>query len=286
MKVGSLFSGIGGMDLGLERAGFSIVWQCESDDFCRSILSRHFPDTQCFQDVRSVTHERAGSVDLVCGGFPCQDISVAGNGDGLSGQRSGLWFEMLRIVRELRPDWVLVENVPRLRTLGSDVVLEGLEALDYSCWPLVVGADDAGALHERKRAWIVGALRLRKLVVPDSHDARVRVPVSGGEFVANRPVSISVSDAGSSRREEQRRTSAEDEEQRIAVLGSRWPDRAAVRRGVDGFSGWMDGASEPDGGSLLMRVARLRALGNACVPQVVELIGRAILQAAVIRGAA
>lgn len=132
---------------------------CEIEPACRFWLRQHWPDEPIFEDVRALTGEvvleRCGAVDLVAGGFPCQDISSAGKGAGIEGERSGLWFELLRIVREVRPRWVLVENVPALRTRGADVVLAGLEAEGYACWPVVVGADDAGAPHRRKRVWIV-----------------------------------------------------------------------------------------------------------------------------------
>jgi site-specific DNA-cytosine methylase len=156
MKVLDLFSGIGGFALGLERAGFSTAAFCELDTFCREWLAQNWPGVPIYPDVRELHGESVGHVDLVAGGFPCQDISAAGNGAGLDGDRSGLWFEMLRIVREVRSRWVLVENVPALRTRGIDVVLQGLEESGYTCWPFVVGADDAGAPHRRKRVWIIG----------------------------------------------------------------------------------------------------------------------------------
>ena len=163
MRVLSLFSGVGLHDLGLERAGFQIAAQVENDPFCRAVLTTHWPEVPRFDDVRTVSADAfrsagVGRVELVTGGFPCQDISVAGKGAGLDGARSGLWHEMRRIVCEVRPDWVLAENVPRLRTLGADQVLADLDALGYSCWPLVVGAVHAGAPHRRLRVWIVAHL--------------------------------------------------------------------------------------------------------------------------------
>ena len=152
---GSLFAGIGGIDLGLERAGWEARWQVEIDDFAASVLARHWPDVPRHRDVREVGKHNLEPVDLIAGGFPCQDISVAGKGAGLDGERSGLWFEHLRIVQELRPTWVLAENVPALRTRGADTVLDGLAAAGYSCWPLVVGARHVGAPHRRDRVWIV-----------------------------------------------------------------------------------------------------------------------------------
>ena len=116
MNVGSLFAGIGGFDLGFERAGMRVAWQVELDPYCRAVLARHFPDAARFEDVCEVGARNLAPVDLICGGFPCQDLSPAGRGAGIDGARSGLWAEFARIVRELRPRYVVVENVPALLT--------------------------------------------------------------------------------------------------------------------------------------------------------------------------
>lgn len=158
MKYLSLFTGIGGMDLGLDRAGMTCIGQVEIDPYCRAVLARHWPDVKRMEDVRDVTAESFERPDLICGGFPCQDISVAGKGAGLTGARSGLWYEMLRVIRASRPRWVLAENVPALRTRGADAVLDDLEGAGYTCWPLVVGAEHVGAPHRRHWVFIVGHL--------------------------------------------------------------------------------------------------------------------------------
>lgn len=158
MRALSLFSGIGLHDLGLCRAGWEIAAQVEIESYSRAVLTKHWPEVPKFADVRAVgATELAGigPVDLVTGGFPCQDISAAGRGAGLEGAKSGLWFEMRRIIELARPAWVLIENVPALKTRGADVVLSGLEALGYAVRPLVVGAWAAGAPHRRNRVWIV-----------------------------------------------------------------------------------------------------------------------------------
>jgi site-specific DNA-cytosine methylase len=129
-----------------------------------------------FPDVRRLDGgalERLGRIDLIAGGFPCQDISLAGNGAGLDGDRSGLWHEMRRVVGIVRPDWVLVENVPALRTRGADVVLDGLATEGYAAWPFVVGALHAGAEHRRLRVWIIAARRA--LVADGNGDGRERL---------------------------------------------------------------------------------------------------------------
>ena len=160
MNVLDLFSGIGGFALGLGRAGFTTTAFCEADPFARDVLQRHWPQIPCYPDIRGLSAARlqADGVPpphLVCGGFPCQDISAAGAGAGLGGSRSGLWWEMLRLVQECRPDWVLVENVPALRIRGADRVLAGLETAGYACWPMLVGAAHAGAPHRRQRVFIL-----------------------------------------------------------------------------------------------------------------------------------
>ena len=121
MKVGSLFSGIGGFELGLEMAGFETAYQVEIDPFCKKILERHWPGVERFGDIREI--ENFPKTDLICGGFPCQDVSIAGRGSGLSGERSRLWVEALRAVRMVRPKFVLLENVAALLNRGLSTIL-------------------------------------------------------------------------------------------------------------------------------------------------------------------
>jgi DNA (cytosine-5)-methyltransferase 1 len=163
LNVGSLFAGIGGFDLGLETAGFEICWQVEIDRHCRAVLERRFPRARRFEDVRTVGADTLDPVDVICGGFPCQDLSNAGKGAGIDGARSGLWSEFARIVRELRPRYVLVENVPALLTgkgkrwdrapIGR--VLGDLAEIGYDAEWSVLSAREFGAPHLRKRVWIV-----------------------------------------------------------------------------------------------------------------------------------
>lgn len=158
MKFISLFSGIGGIDLGLEWAGMQCIRQVEIDPFCLAVLEKHWPNVPKYNDVTTFNATGyLGNIDAVAGGFPCQDISVAGKGKGLQGERSGLWREFNRIIGECGPRWVLIENVPALRSRGADVVLSDLEKLGYSAWPCVVGAWAVGAPHKRDRVWIVAS---------------------------------------------------------------------------------------------------------------------------------
>jgi len=154
--VGSLFSGIGGLERGL---GYPVAWHVEQSKFCRRILAKHWPDAASFDDVREVGARNLAPVDVLCGGFPCQDISVAGLGAGLAGAKSGLWFEMLRIITEMRPRYVVAENVAALKGRGLDVVLAGLYDAGYLTAWSIVGASDVGAPHRRKRLWIVASRR-------------------------------------------------------------------------------------------------------------------------------
>ena len=161
MKVGSLFSGIGGFDLGLERAGMEVRWQCEIDTAAQSVLRRHWPDAVLYDDVTTLGGD-VERVDLIAGGFPCQDLSVAGRRAGLAGKRSGLFYEFMRVVDEIAPAWVLIENVPGLlssnggRDMGA--VLGTLGELGYGWAYRVLDAQYFGVAQRRRRVFIVGCL--------------------------------------------------------------------------------------------------------------------------------
>ena len=156
MRIGSLFSGAGGLELGLEWAGVGhTVWQVEFNPFCRDVLAKHWPDVQRFNDVREVGAHNLEPVDVICGGFPCQDISYAGKGAGLAGARSGLWYEFARIVGELGPRYVVVENVAALATRGLDQVLGTLSDLGYDAEWETLSARQVGAPHLRKRIFLI-----------------------------------------------------------------------------------------------------------------------------------
>ena len=162
MKFGSLFSGIGGFDLALERAGWECAWQCEIDKKASDILARHWPETPRYDDITKLDGRGLAPVDLICGGFPCQDLSVAGNRAGLAGERSGLWHEFRRIIAEVAPRWVLVENVPGLLSSNKgrdlNVILQGLEELGYGWAYRVLDAQYFGVAQRRRRVFIVGHL--------------------------------------------------------------------------------------------------------------------------------
>jgi DNA (cytosine-5)-methyltransferase 1 len=152
VRVGSLFTGIGGLDLGLERAGIEIAWQCEIDPYCQQVLHKHWPEVKLYGDIRTVVDPEP--VDLICGGFPCQPFSVAGKQRGKEDDRF-LWPEMFRVIEAVRPTWVLGENVPGIINLALDDVLAQLEGLGYETATFIIPACAVDAKHRRDRVWIV-----------------------------------------------------------------------------------------------------------------------------------
>lgn len=174
LNVGSLFSGIGGIDLGLERAGMRVLWQCEANPYRREVLRSHWPDGPCahrVEDIGADTFplptgvEQSERIDLLCGGFPCQDLSVAGRRAGLAGARSSLFFEFARIADALRPTWLLVENVPGLLSSngGRDfaVVYTTLAELGYGLAWRILDSRYFGVPQRRRRVFVVGHLGAR-----------------------------------------------------------------------------------------------------------------------------
>jgi DNA (cytosine-5)-methyltransferase 1 len=155
LTFGSLFAGIGGFDLGFERAGMTCKWQVEIDDYANRVLAKHWPHVHRERDVRQVGRHNLEFVDVICGGFPCQDISYSGLGAGLEGQRSGLFFEAIRLVRELRPRVVVLENVAALLTRGLDRVLGTLATIGFDAEWHCIPAASVGAPHSRDRVFVI-----------------------------------------------------------------------------------------------------------------------------------
>lgn len=266
MRVLDLFSGIGGFSLGLERAGMETVAFCEIEPFCRKVLNKHWPDVPIFDDVRKLYRfadeynpcmdcgepycdlcdahfadckcygcsefdDEIGSVDLICGGYPCQPFSKAGKRRGAEDDRH-LWPEMLRLIKNLRPGWVIAENVTGHISLGIDQVLADLEAASYTWWTFVIPACSLGAGHARRRVWIVANANskgLQKRQINAGMEGKKEEGIAG----------------------------------QTSPVCTWWATEPSLVRVLDGVSG---------------RVDRIRSLGNAVVPQIPEIIGKAIME--------
>ena len=240
MKVLDLFAGIGGFTIGLERAGFETAAFCEIDPYAQKVLRKNWPGVPIYDDVRSITAERLASdgigVDVITGGFPCQDISVAGHQRGIEGERSGLWSECARLIGELQPRYAIFENVTNLlngeRGAWFKRVLWDISQIGYDAEWHCIPASELGAHHHRDRIWIVA------------------YPKGIGLQVGN----------------EQHRISQKAIKHGIALsgcdLGKRYfTDEPGMGRVANGIPN---------------RSHRLKCLGNAVVPPMPELIGRAI----------
>jgi len=275
MRFGSLFAGIGGFDLGLERAGMECAWQVEIDPWARRVLAKHWPSVARYEDVKEVGHHNLEPVDVICGGFPCQDISNAGKRAGIGGERSGLWGEYARIIRELRPRYVIVENVAALLTRGLDVVLRDLAEIGYDAEWDIISAAAVGAPHRRERVWIVahpncqpGTVRGDDFTDEGSGGRRRshagRSGTDGGSEDVAYPDQQGLEDAGAKRLPQGRQTPTGHSGQgSTGGPATHWTVEPDVGRVANGVS---------------KRVDRLRGLGNAVVPQVVEWIGHRIMQ--------
>lgn len=268
MNVLDLFSGIGGFSLGLERAGMRTVAFCEIDPFCQRVLAKHWPNVPIYDDVRTLTANRLRTdgiaVDVICGGFPCQDLSIAQGKAraGLDGKRSGLWTEYARLIRELGPRYIIVENVPGLLSLGVGTVLKDLASIGYDAEWQVISAAAVGAPHIRDRFWLVG--------YPNRNGEPI---ISFNDGVAWLPrLAANADSVGCNEMEQSERSREKDERPVFAALHASLP------------RGWAWWSSEPNVGRVAdgvpARVDRLRALGNAVVPQVAEWIGRRLMEVA------
>jgi len=336
MKVLDLFSGIGGFSLGLERAGMETIAFCEIEPYCRQVLKKHWPDIPIHKDIKELDGKQyRGTVELVCGGYPCQPFSHAGKREGEEDDRH-LWPEFFRIIRESKPAWVIAENVAGHISMGLAVVLADLENAGYRSQTFLIPACAVDAPHRRDRIWIVayselagsgdneqGSDRRRASTestdiqqkygethtgnagalcstVPDTdkqHDDNRRLgtgevcrqqsqssEILGSEAVAN----TNSQPGGSSSRKGSGQTSSEQGNNAIrsgqdvadAGSGSSEGPGSSFSRRQEPFR-W-----EPEPGvgrvatGIPNRVDRLKGLGNAVVPQIPEIIGRAILETA------
>lgn len=273
LTVGSLFSGIGGIDLGLERAGMTVKWHSEIDPYACRVLKKHWPKVPNLGDITTVNWENVPYVDVIAGGYPCQPFSLAGRRNGENDLRH-LWPYFRKAISVLRPQYALLENVRGHLTLGGLSVIEDLAAIGYDCEWRIISAASVGANHRRDRLIIVAYSR----------------PQFGG-FVAYG------NDSGSHdeicpRRDAIRHGSANVADTNVRQTGGWHGGNAANRgpvfgrdnylRGTQGYAGREWWQTEPAVGRVAdgipARVDRLRGLGNAVVPQVAEVVGRLIME--------
>ena len=248
MKVLDLFSGIGGFSLGLERCGMKTIAFCEYDEKARLVLKKHWPEIPIYKDVRVLTGEQIrkeiGTVDVICGGFPCQDISISNNNPkGIEGERSGLWSEIKRLLGEVRPRFAVLENVAALYKRGLSTVLGDLAEIGFNAEWHCVRASHVGGFHRRERIWILAYPQGKRLPTPILQDrffkeGCFKKPKEWKQFLPITAGAYSIS--------------------------KRWENYQSVVCGDD------DGVPE--------KAHRLKQLGNAVVPQVVEVIGHAIME--------
>ncbi len=255
MNVLDLFSGIGGFSLGLERAGMKTVAFCEIDKKAQLVLKKHWPSVPIFSDVSALKKEEINEkVDVICGGFPCQDISLAGRGAGLSGERSGLWFQFHRLIKEINPRYAIIENVSALRSRGLEQVLWSLAEIGYDAEWHCIPASAVGAPHRRDRIWIVANPTGRGRESVFNWNSASSNAGSSSSFLANADCA--------------------------QLKGRGVPSRIFEENTNIGRCGWWE--IEPGMGRVAYGVPnwshRLKQLGNAVVPQIPEIIGRRLME--------
>lgn len=304
MKVLDLFSGIGGFSLGLERAGMETVAFCEIDTHARKVLEKHWPDVPIYNDVKAIKPSKwfwlPGDIDVVCGGFPCQDISVAGQKKGIKdGTRSGLWKEFARVIKEVKPRYALIENVANLRNLGLNQVIKDLWQIGYACEWHIISARSVGACHLRERVWVIAypnniGCSIKKQFRESIQEAFSRsgeqasndeLTNSNGKGLERQRESVGIQEAyaatngtiiGTPDTDMPRlwRPFASEEEssrwwtETTASFRDWWKVESDICRVDDGLPRGLDKD----------RRERIKQLGNTVVPQIPELIGRAIIK--------
>ena len=298
LTVGSLFSGIGGLDLGLERAGMRVIWQSEIDPYANKVLAKHWPDVPNLGNIKEINFENVERPDVICGGYPCQPFSTAGKRQGENDPRH-LWPECLRALRVLRPRYALFENVRGHLSLGFSRVLADLASIGYDAEWQVIPAAAVGAPHKRDRLFIVaypndtgkrtptgGMERQGSTDSEERHDTQHELGGRGADvadpagrrFQECEPEPQTQNDSSESRANVAYPESSTGANTKSHCLHSGTRETAKFREQGSSArpnNGWWE--TEPDVGRVAngipFRVDRLRALGNAVVPQVAELIG-------------
>lgn len=265
MKVLDLFSGIGGFSLGLERAGMETVAFCEIEEYPRQVLKKHWPNVPIFEDVRKLKGEDVGTIDVICGGYPCQPFSTAGKRRGTEDDRH-LWPEVYRLLQETRARWFIGENVAGHISMGLDEVLSDLESENYTAQPFVIPACALNAWHRRDRVWIIAHSGLPEppgRILPKKGQQSRKRRYSWSQFA---PLDLYVSNTNNTCREQRGAVGRMGRAQQSLAreTGRTWEVEPSVGRMADGVPA---------------RVDRLKCLGNAVVPQIPEIIGRAIMAA-------
>ena len=294
MFVGSLFSGIGGIELGFKREGFRTKWFIEKDEYCQAVLRKNFPGISIYGNIQEINFRELERVDILTGGFPCQDISCANpKGKGIEGERSGLWSYYAKAIRAILPKYAIIENVPALANKGLNIVLRDIAEAGYDAEWFTLRASDFGAVHRRERLFII--------VYPNIYELNKERRVQKGKETTIDGVSTS-SDINSvryMRQSEGKRIQWEDEtcrENSECFITNDFEDRIQrfceeSLQGQQGFS-WCqdvrkveDLQGRPDIPEPLFRggrdgvpywMDRIKCCGNAVVPQVAQFIARRI----------
>lgn len=272
ITLGSTFSGIGGFELGLERAipGLKTVWQIEKNPFCKKVLEKHWPDVPKFSDITKINPSTLFRPDIICGGFPCQDLSVAGKMVGIGGKKSGLWYTLFEFISVLRPSIVILENVPNVVNLGLPQICGAMAEIGYDMQWGIVSAASMGAPHLRRR-WFAVAYPCDQWALLQQKSGQHKEKVFTHRLGSAQDASYSPckhrkkNSKHSKRMEEEQFVEYGSGENRGFHPGNYWkgfPVKSGICRRDDGIPN---------------RLERIRSLGNSIVPQCAEYIGRLIV---------
>ena len=272
VKIASCFSGIGGYELGLQRAipDSKVIWQCEIDPFCQRVLKKHWPDAKLYTDITKMDTQEVERPDILAGGYPCQDISIAGKGEGIHGKNSGLWFNMLALISRIRPSIVCLENVAVHTIRGGREVVGSLAQLGYDCeWGVIRSGSAFGAPHRRAR-WFCIAYSYHRSKAAEIQAGRKINPLCdtrrGHETSHSYCQRCQEQSFYSKRMEQTHFPKCRMCKTRRENSGNYWKEVEAPSP----LCGMDDGIPN--------RVDRIRSLGNAIVPQCAEWIGRRIVE--------
>tara|TARA_R100001443_G_scaffold15109_1_gene25006 strand:+ start:2252 stop:3130 length:879 start_codon:yes stop_codon:yes gene_type:complete len=281
LRYGSLFSGIGGIDLGLDLAGFECAWQVEIDGYCRQILDKHWPGVPKYKDIYEVKGSEIEPVDIICGGFPCQPVSQAGKRVGVDDER-WLWSEFYRLICEIKPRWVVAENVPGLLSANfgrafAEVLRDLAEGGYDVVWDVFPagGPGGVGALHQRQRIFIIGKLAKSESKRHGRRTGKKR-RIKRRKFQQSKQRRSKVGSKTKGRSKSHGDNMADNDRKRLKK--QLWP-QSVEEESIERSSWW---CTEPSVGRVANgvpnRVDRLRALGNAVVPQVAYKVARMIYE--------